>query len=405
MLTCGRGSVSLERGLSDEVANRGNVRSAGDSVEGKVAAGRNTVADLDDAEANRAAIAIVQSPGSRAFGWLQVGVSLGLLAVTGWFLWQHTRDAWDELQKREFVVDPAWIVLSGLLYAGGMFLLGTPWYLVLQDRQRANLLHAHFSFADVSRVFLISQVGKYVPGKAMVLVIRYRLLGRRGLTLGLAALTSVYETFSTMATGALVASVLLLLGATPALWNTLAQSHWILPLASSLFAVAFVGCVLPPVFSVLPRVTSKLAPAARRHVDSPIAWRTFFQCLAFGVVAWLFLGASFWATVQAVCPTSIGVASIPAMTAVFAFSFVAGFLSMLPGQLLVREAILVAGVLPLIGGNDSNPTPILAAGLSRLITLVVETLMASILYLTLRGSRANLTTGDIDPSPGSARTA
>lgn len=361
---------------------------------------------FSDAEGNRAAIAVARSPGSRALGWLQTGMSLALLVVTLWFLWQHAREAWDELQERKLVVDPAWVVASGVLYTLGMFILGTPWYLVLRDRHRAHLSPCQFSFADVSRVFLISQVGKYVPGKAMVLVIRYALLGRRGLTIGMTALTSIYETFSTMATGALVASVLLVAGATPTLWSTLSDRHVLLPMASTIFAVAFVGSVLPPVFSFLPRITSKVVTAARRHVEQPIAWRTFRHCLACGVVAWFVLGASFWACVQAVAVTPLPIATLPAMTAIFALSFVAGFLSMIPGQFGVREVILLEGIGPLLDGD--NLTALSATVLSRVITVLVEILMAAILYLTIRGLRATVATGDdgvvptSEPSPGSA---
>jgi uncharacterized membrane protein YbhN (UPF0104 family) len=187
----------------------------------------------------------------------------------------------------------------------------------------------------------------------------------------------------------------MVVGVTPALWDVLSGQHWVLPIASSLFAVAFVGSVLPPVFSVLPRITSKLAPSARRHVDRPIAWRTFFQCLAIGIVAWFFLGVSFWACVKAVAPTTVAVDTIPAMTATFALSFVAGFLSMIPGHLGVREVILLGGILPLVEGSDA--IALSATVLSRLITVVVEILMASILYLTLRGRQRG-------PAPGRTRS-
>src|SRR5207248_4039587 len=63
--------------------------------------------------------------------------------------------------------------------------------------------------APTVRAYYIGQLGKYVPGKAWALLLRANLIHPFGVGRGMATLTAFYEVLTTMASGALLALVLL----------------------------------------------------------------------------------------------------------------------------------------------------------------------------------------------------
>jgi uncharacterized membrane protein YbhN (UPF0104 family) len=68
---------------------------------------------------------------------------------------------------------------------------------------------------------------------------------------------------------------------------------------------------------------------------------------------------------------------LPVLIAAAAFSVVAGFLSMLPGGIVVRDAALMQLLAPISG--DANA--LVAAVLMRLVWLVSEVVACGILYV------------------------
>src|SRR5262249_12310137 len=95
-----------------------------------------------------------------------------------------------------------WLVLAGALYLLGLGFSAWFWYRVLRA-----LGQWPAGLAAV-RAYYIGHLGKYLPGKAWALVLRASLARGSGVRLGVAALTSFYEVLTTMAAGALLATLL-----------------------------------------------------------------------------------------------------------------------------------------------------------------------------------------------------
>jgi uncharacterized membrane protein YbhN (UPF0104 family) len=96
------------------------------------------------------------------------------------------------------------------------------------------------------------------------------------------------------------------------------------------------------------------------------------------LVCWVLLGISLWATLRALGVERLGlVADLPVMITSVAFAVVAGFLSMLPAGLVVRDGILIQLMAPVCG--DVNA--VVAAVLMRLVWLVSEVIACGILYI------------------------
>lgn len=308
-------------------------------------------------------------------------ISTLVLVATLWFMGMQVRSALAELRSRPFTFHIEWVIASTVFFAIGMTFISSSWYLVLQDRIRAIGIPLQISLAESVRTYLISQLGKYVPGKGFVLVLRYGMLQPKGATLGLLTLSTVFETFCCMASASLVGLLFLVLPTAPALKEALEETEWFLPMAI-LFAIGFSLVVSPPFFALLPRIFSLVVPAAKRHADEWIKWSTYFNSLAWSSIGWLFLGVSFWSAVQAVSTQRLSIAEIPAFTAVFSVAYVAGFLSFIPGQLGVREFILVVVLKHLLGGDEL--VTVSATILSRLVSLGTDCGLAGILMLTFR---------------------
>jgi len=318
--------------------------------------------------------------GLRLIRWI---VTALVLVATFWFLGLQIRAALDELRNRPFTFRPEWVLVSVAFFVIGMVFNSSSWFFALQDRIRAIGLPLQISFSEIARIFLISQVGKYVPGKGFVLVLRYGLLRAKGATFGLITLTTIFETFCCMAAASLIGLLFLVLPTAPALNKALEETEWFLPM-TIFFAVSFSLSISPPLFALLPRIFSFVVPAAKRHADDWMKWSTFGKSLFWSMVGWLFLGVGFWATVQAVSTERLPIADIPALTAVFSIAVVAGFLSLVPGQLGVREFMLVVVLKHVLGGDEL--VTVSATILSRLVTLIVECGTAGILLLTFRPS-------------------
>ena len=103
-------------------------------------------------------------------------------------------------------------------------------------------------------------------------------------------------------------------------------------------------------------------------------------------ISWGVLGLSLWATLRAMGIDYPGMlAQWPRWTASVALAMVAGFLSLVPGGAVVREAILTELMVPHLRGvtavTSAPATALVAAVLLRLVWLVSELLISGILYL------------------------
>src|SRR5262249_33775999 len=115
--------------------------------------------------------------------------------------WQFWRDLHHE-GLQALSVDPGWLVTSALLYLAGMGFSAWFWYrLLVTFGERPVLLAA-------VRAYYLSQLGKYLPGKAWALMMRGALVQGPDCKLGVALIATFYEVLTMMASGALIAAVL-----------------------------------------------------------------------------------------------------------------------------------------------------------------------------------------------------
>lgn len=297
--------------------------------------------------------------------WLRIVAQVLVLAVLLWAVRRYLSTAFANLDDYDWELRPGWLVLSGMLYLVGLFPCAWFW------RRLLNRFDQHPHFLDVIRAYYIGHIGKYVPGKAMVVILRTVMLREKQVDTTVAAVTVLYETLTMMAVGAAVATLLV------ALWWS--EQMWTILIALGLMCVAIVP-TLPPVFRWLarlvgmgrsdPRVAERLAHFG--YGELFVGW----LAIAGG---WFVLGLSLWAVLQ-----GIGVKNLPLVenwplcTAAVSLAVVAGFLSLIPGGAGVRESIL----LPLLAPELGATVALGAALLLRIVWLVAELAVSAILFLT-----------------------
>ncbi len=210
---------------------------------------------------------------------------------------------------------------------------------------------------------LLGHIGKYVPGKAMVIVLRIGALTVDGVKPIATTIAVFVETFMMMAVGAAVAGVVVL-------W--LPVPTWIVAIALS-FAVLASVPTFPP---LLNRVASRVSKVKIADLDSRIGSGLVIYGWVFSLVAWLMMGASFALLISALpsanpMPPTIQLYAVA--TAAVSLALVVGFASLLPGGAGVRELVLMT----VLGVSLGAAHGFLAAIAHRIMSIVVECILAA----------------------------
>ena len=315
-------------------------------------------------------------------GWLIVTVKMLVAILLIWGVGRHVLRTWQDLQRHPLSIhfQPLWLTVSGLLYLVGLSCSGRFYDLVLRDSPTPIAL------GPALRAYLLSHLGKYVPGKAMVVVMRAGLsipYGARGAT---AAIATFYETLVMMASGSLIAALgFAIAGESVPLKLTLPVLG---PIEVSLFrlaavlglglGVAFLVVVSPPVFRRLSLMFTLPFPKVGGEALPRFSLGLLVQGLEWSAMAWILLGVSQLALAHALVPLELPqiLGLVPVVIASVALATVAGFVvAVLPGGLGVREGVLMYALSPGLGEDLA----VVAALALRLVWVGAEVLAAAVL--------------------------
>ena len=292
-----------------------------------------------------------------------------LFALVVWGIILAWREAEGEMRSLQFrwqQLRGGWLLAAGLFYAAAQVVQGLFWHRILKS------MGQHPGAYEAVRAFFIGHLGKYVPGKLFVVIIRTALV-RSNRTAVLPAGTSVFlETFFFMAVGAALAALVLLV-------QSQAASVRLLALC---VAAAIMAVTCPPVWSFCVRHSHFVFERIGQRSPLPeYDLRMWSVGWLLCTVSWLLCAASLGATLCAIPLADthqVELVTLGRWLAAVATSVVAGFLSFLPGGGIgVRE-----WVLDQLLATDYGPAAaILSALLLRAVWLVTEVVGSAILYL------------------------
>lgn len=297
--------------------------------------------------------------------YVKPAVKAGLAVVVLWALGRHVGRTWTELRSHggRVRLEPAWLIAGALLYLAGLTAFGVFFAKVMASSP------SPVGAAPALRAYLISHLGKYVPGKAMVVVMRVGLVVPHGARPATAAFATVYETLVMMAAGAMVGAAGFGLGPGPV------QALPIV-LGVGLTAV-FLVVVAPAVFPRVATLARLPFPNVGPDALPSLSGRLLAVGLLWSLGGWALLGLSQLAVIRAVATAGIDPGLWPLVTASVALATVAGFVvAVLPGGLGVREGVLIATLTPALG----DETAVVASLTLRLTWVAAEAGSAALLW-------------------------
>lgn len=302
---------------------------------------------------------------------LMLVAKLAILVLTAWFIRRSVVDGWTKLEAQvaEGKWSPAelrwpWFLVAAVCYTLGQLPCALFWRRILAG------LDQHPPLGTVLRAFYIGHLGKYVPGKAMVVVMRTGMLAAKGVKPGAATVSVFYETLTMMAVGSALSTIILAV-------KFRQHTNWLLAAVAMTCVTA--APTIPPIFEFLLRRLKRGGVESATHSE---VRRIGFVALAGGwalvAVGWFLMGASvcaiLWAMGADAHETLPGELAVG--TAAAALSVVVGFLALIPAGLFVREAVILTFLAPTYG----EPDALVAAVLVRLVWLLSEVAVSVILY-------------------------
>ncbi len=298
--------------------------------------------------------------------WVKNLVRGALLVLVTIGIWRTVGRAIDDLQDRGFElaqIRPGYLLAAGFCYLVGLLPSWWFWHRTLQAMgQRPGC-------RETLRAFFVGHLGKYVPGKALVIVLRTDLVRSHRVSTSVAATSVFVETLTMMGVGAFLAAALL---------AALFREHvWLIGLAIGLM-VAIGVPTLPPIFRMIVRLVGvrRIEP----DIDAALAGLDY-RLMSFGWITmaagWWMLGVSLWLVLQAVgASIAFTPYELSLVTACAALAVVAGFLSLLPGGIGIRELVVMTLLAEPFGAGAAA----ISAILLRLVWLLGELILAGALY-------------------------
>jgi len=317
--------------------------------------------------------------GWKLIKWALLALVLYYVWHQGYQLYQEQREALTEIQ-----IKPTWLILSGVCSIVAW--LPSVWFwqrLMIDSGERPG-------FWPTARAYYCGHLGKYIPGKVSVLLIRATLLKEFGVRVSVAALTAAYETLAVMEVGLVLFLALIPFVINPdqlAEWPTWIQTIQSRPLLvpTLIFIVLLVS--LPILSRLLNLFSQKISKsevdASGVENQSSISIRLLYAGVFAFLISWILHGLSLGLIVASLGNSGLDWQEWPLWTAAISAAFALGFAALFaPAGLGVREgliAFILAGS-PAIGPVNA----FVAALLIRIVSFISEILAAFVLYYCFR---------------------
>jgi glycosyltransferase 2 family protein len=289
-----------------------------------------------------------------------------VVLVVGYVSYQLVRE-WPEVSRTLAQLPWPRVALSAAAVTGGVLLGPLVWHAMVDD------LGAPVRVRDAARVYLIGQLGKYVPGSVVAVLLQMEL----GLAVGISRVRSF--TASVLTAGIVVVTSLVAgLLAVPALVHNRPELLW-------LFVLLPIGLVLLHP-RVLTWVVGLLLRLLRRNpLPHRLTWGAIARASGYSLLTFLLYGLHLYVLVGALPGQTRGGVSLLLCIGGIGLAMTAGLLAfVLPSGIGAREAVIVAALVQLVPYG-----PALAiAVVSRLLFTAAELLTAGVVALVTRSSTA-----------------
>ena len=298
------------------------------------------------------------------------------------FVVRRAIQLWMAAPAESIHINGIWLIPAGLAYFVGW--LPSVWFW----REMLLTMRQPLGWWDAIRAHYIGQLGKYVPGKAMVLVIRGSLAKEGGANSVLAAVTAVYETLVFMAAGAILSLALAPIAFGDPFWSKIpVQLSWVRnhPMLFGLFVFSANLATTPISSWLFTRIARKSLPKAESALDVLPAISA--ALISKGVIStslgWACHALSLGFVMQSVSTHAFDITQFPIWLVACTLSTVGGFVVLIaPGGLGIREGLLIEVLKdqPFVGPTAA----VVVAGLLRAVWFATELIASGYLYFAKR---------------------
>jgi hypothetical protein len=305
---------------------------------------------------------------------LLVGVQLLFALAVAWFAGRAIQRQWTAIEAANLTVAPgwSWVILSATIVLATYLLLIGVWIFHLRDWGH------RVAFLPAARMWFVSNLGRYIPGKIWGLGTLAVMAERRDIPAVAAIGSSILVMLIGIASGL---TVILVTGA-GVVDAVLREQGITVPRGAVPLTVAFAIAWLAAAPIVLPGLAAVAGRLTRRPPVLPrLPAASVWTIAAASGLSWLLYGLAFQLFAVGILGRNAG--GPAAYIAVYTASYLVGLLSLIPGGLVVREAALVIGLLSL--ELATAPEAALLAVTSRIWITVLE-ILPGILFL-VTGSR------------------
>ncbi len=277
-----------------------------------------------------------------------------------WFVARSLAGQWGEFRGLEvqLAVRPLYLALAAATVLATYGLPVGAWRRIVVDWGQ------HLGYGAAFRIWAVSNLGRYIPGKIWSVA-------------GLAVLAQREGVSAWAATGSAVVMQVLAVGTGTAIVLAAVPTARSTPVLTATAVLAGVGVAA----LTQERVVARLGRVARRGVTVPaLSWRAAVWGAVANLLAWGAYGVAFWLLAEGLLVEHA--LTLRASVGIFAAGYIVGLLALFaPGGVGVREAMYLALMTPMTGGGAA----VTLAVASRLLLTVTEIVAALTALLAVRG--------------------
>jgi glycosyltransferase 2 family protein len=306
-----------------------------------------------------------------------------MAVVLGW-IGRAFFKAWQQVQAEHIAIDWRWAPVTIICFCGSILMAALVWLRLgrrMGDRSPTLPLLGAYAF---------SQMGKYVPGKVFLLLMRIQRSTRVGMRPQTCTLSTIVENALYMVSGGLVGMTAIVHIVAGLEGDAAAFRPMIWPATIALVLALLAACYPPVFYTLVNRILRGMKKPEVPKAEQ-MGLGTFSLAIIGFLPCWLLGGLALWATTQ--CVHAVPIADAWWFSGAFALSVIIGMASFLPGGAGIREAVIGAAVLmELRDSMPNHPKALVLAGivaiLLRIFQLIAE-LMLGIVggFLTTKRSQ------------------
>ncbi|MDH3495447.1 MAG: lysylphosphatidylglycerol synthase domain-containing protein [Gemmatimonadota bacterium] len=291
--------------------------------------------------------------------WVWALQALLLLAVAV-LVWRSLHAHWDQFRTLDvrLTLHLGWIALAAAAVLPTYGLLIAAWRGIITGWDQ------RLPYLPAVRIWTLSNLGRYLPGKVWSVAGLAVLAQRRGVAPWAAVGSAIVMQAVAVGSGVIVA-----LATVPGAASPLAFGAALVVAATLVLTFTMPGAA---------QLVARIIPGADLRPLSPGA---VLRATGATAVAWVGYGAAFWCLARGILgPTTLSLATA---SGVFAAGYLVGLLAIVaPGGVGVREAVFLAFLTPALGSG-----PALALTVASRLLLTLTEALAAVAGLALRERR------------------